>query len=54
MKYGVCTECGNTYPLPEGMIPAKEYECLNCGKIYKLKVVNMEEFIYTRMISTKM
>lgn len=54
MKYGVCTKCGDTYPLPKGMEENKEYTCLRCGKTYRLKVVNMEEFIYSRMISTKM
>ncbi len=54
MKYGVCTKCGDTYKLPEGMISGKEYKCFRCGKEYTLKVVSMEDFVYNRLISTKM
>lgn len=54
MLYGVCSKCGDTYKLPPDMKEGKEYKCLRCGKIYKLKIVNMDEFVFNRLVSTKM
>lgn len=53
MVYGICSNCGDTYPLPEGMIEGAEYTCSRCGKIYNLRIVRMDEFVFNRLISTK-
>lgn len=53
MKYGVCTNCGDTYRLPEDMDVSKEYKCLVCGNNYIPRVVHMDEFIFDRLKTTK-
>jgi DNA-directed RNA polymerase subunit RPC12/RpoP len=53
MLCGICTECGDTYPLPEGMDTSKQYKCEKCGKMYYPKVVRMDEFVFYRLKTTK-
>lgn len=53
MICGVCTECGDTYPLPQGLVEGEQYVCARCGRSYKLKIVSMYEFVFNRLISTK-
>lgn len=49
MDCGICSNCGDTYPVPLNMDVTKEHICLNCGKTYIPKIVSMDEFIFFSM-----